>query len=134
MKLKLLLRNIAIIGLVLLILGPILFFVEGIFCLEESGLNAVKIAVIGVVFFAYTLLSLFVHQHLLLGRSNLLISYYLLDKILRLFVAIALLIAYKFYVEKGLVLFAINLFVYYLTTALLTTIYSIKTEKLEYQR
>ncbi len=134
MQLKQFLKQIGSIALVLLVLGPILFFTERPFIGDWSAKNAICITVITTLFFAYTVASLFVHRILLRRRSALLISYYLLDKILRLGISIAVLFLYKFYVDEQLLLFAVNLFVCFSVTALLTTIYSIKAEKSEYTK
>lgn len=134
MQLKQFLKQIGSIALVLLVLGPILFFTERPFIGDWSAKNAICITVITTLFFAYTVASLFVHRVLLRRRSALLISYYLLDKILRLGISIAVLFLYKFYVDEQLLLFAVNLFVCFSVTALLTTIYSIKAEKSEYTK
>lgn len=134
MKVKQLISHVAWIGIVLLLLGPILFFIEKMIVPEESATNPLKITIIAILFFAYTVLSLFAHQRLLLKRSGLLITYYLLDKLFRLLVGIALLVLYKVYGGEGIILFAVNLFIYYLVTALLTTVYTIKAEKSEYKR
>lgn len=134
MQLKQFLKQIGSIALLLLALGPILFFTERPFIGDWDAKNAICITVITTLFFAYTVASLFVHSILLRRRSTLLISYYLLDKILRLGISIAVLFLYKLYVDEQLLLFAVNLFVCFSVTALLTTIYSIKAEKSEYTK
>lgn len=134
MQLKHFTKQLGFIALVLFMVGPILFFTQHPFLGEWSGKNAICITVITTLFFAYTAGSLFIHRILLKQRSALLISYYLLDKILRLGLGIIMLLFYKFYVDQQLLLFAVNVFVCFSITAVLTTIYSIKAEKSEYTK
>ena len=56
-------------------------------------------------------------------------AYYMADKMLRLLLCALLLVVYGIFIRQDLLLFSVNLFVFYLTTMVFTNIYCIREEK-----
>lgn len=117
------------------ILGPVLFYTELSLMKASPAHEASSIALIAVFFFAYSLLSLALFHHTIASNSKFLTNFYLIDKVVRLFFSILLLVGYRVLSNADTLLFAVNLFVFFLVTVIFTTSYCVRVEnKLKVQK
>ena len=123
-----LIKPLSVLALVYCIIGPILLFIERSWEGTEALHQALPITLLAVFFFIYSFLSLALFHRLLSKNSKALTSYYLAGKTLRLLLSIIIITGYGILIREGLLIFAINLFIYYIVTAIFSSIYCIKEE------
>ena len=121
-------KPLALLALIYCCLGPILLFAETNFMKASPMQIALPITLLAAFFFAYTLLSLTIFNHLKEKHSSKLTAFYLASKMIRLFFCIIILVAYGILHRAGMLTFAINLFAFYLVTVIYTSYYGIKEE------
>ena len=92
--------------------------------------QALPISVLAAVFFATMLLEQYALRYLRRAKGGKGVTgFYLLSKMLRLLLAIVMLLAYAFAIRTNIVLFAVNLFVCYIITVVLSSIFCVKGEQ-----
>lgn len=112
----------------LCLLGPVLLVIEERIVPGASG-QALPIALTAICFFAYSSLSVVLLHHLQRHHTPLLLSYYLGERLVRLVISLAAIVAYILAGRPDILLFAVNLMVYYLVSMVLTSAFQIQTEK-----
>lgn len=123
-------RPLALLALTYCLLGPLLLFVESRTSFgREAFVQAFPMAVLSSLYFIYTYVSLWVFHRLYATRGHIPPYFYMASKTLRLLLSIVLLIVYGVWIHQGILLFAVNLFVYYLATMTFTNIYCLRQEK-----
>lgn len=121
-------KPITILALIYCCVGPLLLLVESNISNATALQQALPITLLAVFFFSYSLLSLYIFNHLIVHNRKSVTSFYLISKTLRFFLCIVGLVCYGIITREGLLTFAINLFVFYMVTVIYTTIYCAKTE------
>ena len=92
--------------------------------------QALPISVLAAVFFATMLLEQYALRYLRRAKGGKGVTgFYLLSKTLRLLLAIAMLLASALAIRTNIVLFAVNLFVCYIITVVLSSIFCVKGEQ-----
>lgn len=109
--------------------GPLLLFIEQHVAGREALRQALPIALLASFFFAYSFCSLLIFRRLIDRKGKVAPAYYMADKMLRLLLCALLLVVYGIFIRQDLLLFSVNLFVFYLTTMVFTNIYCIREEK-----
>lgn len=117
-----------ILALIYCCLGPILLLVESQFTSVQPMRLAAAITFLAIFFFSYSMLSLTVFKRLINQKSKLMTSYYLADKMIRLIACILIIVVYGLLVKTDILIFALNLFVYFVATVVYTSYYCIKEE------
>lgn len=121
-------RPMGILALIYCCLGPILLLVESQFASVQPMRQAAAITFLAIFFFSYSMLSLTVFTRLMNRKSKLMTSYYLADKMIRLIACILIIVVYGLLVKTDMLIFTLNLFVYFVTTVVYTSYYCIKEE------
>lgn len=121
-------RSFAILALIYMLLGPILLFGESMVIGAEATKQALPITIVAVCFFAYNMLMLSAFERLLEKRSKSVTGFYLINNVTRLILSVIILVIYAVMVKQGLLVFAINLAIYYLVTVIFTCYHCVKKE------
>ena len=123
-----LIKPLGILALIYCCLGPLLLVVEAKAGLVSPMQQALPITLLAVFFFTYSLLGLYLFNKLIGRQSKSVMHFYLISKTLRFFLSMVLIVIYGVLIREGLLAFAINLFVFYLVTVVVTTLYCAKAE------
>lgn len=116
-------------ALVFCVVGPLSLFIEQQVVGRDALHQALPIALLASFFFTYSFCSLLVFQRLISNKGKVAPAYYMADKMLRLLLCAILLVIYGCLKRPDIILFSVNLFVFYLTTMVFTNIYCIREEK-----
>lgn len=122
-------KAVALLALIYCLLGPILYGMETAICGSEARMQALPITALAVFYFTYSYISIQIHQSLLVKNSKLLPTYYLATKMIRLILSLVILVIYGLLHKEGIIMFAANLFAYYIATVVYMSVYLIKKEK-----
>lgn len=126
-------KEYAFLGILMVlycVLAPILLLVENVMVGTDVYAQVFPMFLLSVGFFAYSMGSLALFRHLWNKKSAALTGYYLVDRVIRLLLCVAVLIVCGFVMPRDrFFVFAINMFAFYVVTVLATTIYNIKVEK-----
>ena len=123
-------KHTFIAAMALLLAGPLLLFGEAWIVGSAALQQALPISVLAAVFFATMLLEQYALRYLRRAKDGKGVTgFYLLSKMLRLLLAIAMLLAYALAIRTNIVLFAVNLFVCYIITVVLSSIFCVKGEQ-----
>ena len=123
-------KHTFIAALVLLIAGPLLLFGETWIVGSAALQQALPISVLAAVFFATMLLEQYALRYLRRAKGGKGVTgFYLLSKMLRLLLAIALILDNAFAQRTNLDLFGVHLFVLYIITVVLSSIFCVKGEQ-----
>ncbi|GEM_PF-4595639 len=123
-------RNITILALLYIILGPAIFWIEAQF-MDPSlrGITALAIVIMAVCFFAYSLMEMFLLKRFRETQPESVITLGMTFKGFRLLFTIAAVLVKAFSGGDDTKFFCINLFLFYLATMLFMTIINVKYEK-----
>ena len=123
-------KHTGIAALALLLTGPLLLLGETWITGRAALQQALPISILAAVFFATMLIEQYVLRYLRQTKGGKGVTgFYLLSKMLRLLLAIAMLLVYAFAIRTNIVLFAVNLFVCYIVTVVLSSIFCVKGEQ-----
>lgn len=112
------------------ILGPLLLFIESKLYGSDAMRQALPITLLAIFFFAYNLASLAIFRKLLYSGSKSITIFYLTSKLMRLLLCMVIFIGYGILVRNSLLLFAVNLVVFYIVSILTNSIYCIREENI----
>ncbi len=112
------------------ILGPLLLFTESKLYGSDAMRQALPITLLAIFFFAYNLASLAIFRKLLYSGSKSITIFYLTSKLMRLLLCMVIFIGYGILVRSSLLLFAVNLVVFYIVSILTNSIYCIREENI----
>lgn len=122
-------KPLGLLALAYCLVGPALYFTE--FYLIDKQLSQQQVIptiLLATFFYVYTFISLLIFQRLLIQNSSSLTSFYLASKILRILVCILIIIIYGILKSDSLLVFAINLFILYIVTVVISSVYCIREE------
>ena len=123
-------KHTFIAALALLIAGPLLLFGETWIVGSAALQQALPISVLAAVFFATLLVEQYALRYQRRAKDGIGVTgVYVLSQFARLLLAIVLLLVYAFAVRTNIVLFAVNLFVCYIVTVVLSSIFCVKGEQ-----
>jgi len=126
---RVIIRQIVCLALMYCVTGPLLLFVEVKAFGTQLFQQALPIVGLSVFFFAFTVGELLLSRRLHQTRKEILTSYYLLMKVIRMILCILICIAYYLLKGNHVTAFCINLFVLYIATMVFSTISHIHMEK-----
>ena len=122
--------TLLITALVLLLASVLMFYVEVTFFHVVPQRCLMLTSVLSVLYFNYSLLSVYAFEKLFQSRSKLLTSFHLLNTTLRFMISIlTILIYYLIFQLQDFVVFIFNLMVFYVIVMVSTNVHFIKTEK-----
>lgn len=122
--------TLLITALVLLLASVLMFYVEVTFFHVVPRRCLMLTSVLSVLYFNYSLLSVYAFEKLFHSRSKLLTSFHLLNTTLRFMISIlTILIYYLIFQLQDFVVFIFNLMVFYVIVMVSTSVHFIKTEK-----
>ncbi len=124
-----LLRPLALLALVFLVLGPLLFVIEKQTAIASSNVTAIAIVLIATCYWTYSLIMLSTTKHMATMKSALSVYALLGFSLLRLLVCILLIVGYAVIVKNDIVCFIINVLAFHLTTLLATGAAQMKQNK-----
>lgn len=122
------LKSIGWLAIIYCILGPLLCIVEGKLLNLNAASQVIPVIVIAACFFAYSLLIVTLFSKLYAARRKNITGYYLLNNVARICLCVVLLVVYAVTIRQELILFTVNLFIFYLTTAVYISRYCIREE------
>ncbi len=123
-----LIKPLLVLALIFGHLGPTLFFVECALAGSAAHTQALPIALLAAVFFAYGMGAIALLNHLSEQGSKAATGFLLLNNVLRFLIAIFALVVYGIVVRENFLLFTANLFVFYLAVTIYISTYSIRLE------
>lgn len=88
-----------------------------------------SIVVVAALFFALGFPAVGLYWKVMAEGRKWAVNYYLLARMVRLFLAILILIVYAFVIQKNLLAFALNLFILYMADMICSTAFSVKMEQ-----
>ncbi len=127
-----LLKPLSIIALIYVVAALLLFWGERLLVGEEVAQQALPIVVLSGVYFAYSLVFVCVLNAVYgVGKRHTVVTgFHLINNVVRFFLSILLLAVYAVYIRVGLILFSVNLMVYYLITVIYTGWLGLQMERL----
>lgn len=124
------LKKIIILAVIYCVVGPLLLLAETAMSGTAARTQAGAITFLAVFFFTFSFVTMRIHQNLQKSqKTEILSTYYLAIKMIRLLLSAVLLVLYGFLFKESTILFAANLVVFYLITAVYMSIYFVKQEK-----
>lgn len=122
----------AVKAVVLCVTGVALFFAEAALISREAALQQVPcIVVLATLFFALGLLGGGIYIKVMRGGGKWAMTYYLLAKMTRFFLALVIFVIYAFAIRTNLLALVLNLFALYLADLVCETVFSVKVEHLK---
>ncbi len=121
--------KIGTMALVIAALAMLLYFVETQFAAGSKDLLLTGLAVLAGAYFFYASLALLIFRNLCVKANKSLTGFYLANNLVRLFLAIILIVAYGLFVREGILLFALNLLLFYGFVAALLSYICTKLDK-----
>ena len=123
------LKSAAILAIIFFIVCPLLLLIEKSFITIEASQQALPIAVIACIYFFTALIDISVCQRLRRTDSKMLMGFHLLMNVLRLLLSALIIIVYAIFIKQNLMVFVINVSVFYLLTMAFCTAKHLKAEK-----
>lgn len=123
-----LLKPLFVLAVVYCILGPLLLFTEGKLLGQTANQQALPITVLAVCFFIYSMLVMTISARLRADNSKRMTGFYLINNVARLLMSVLILLVYAMFVKQNLLVFTVNLFVFYIVTVVSNSLYSIRNE------
>lgn len=122
------LKVIGLYGLILCLLGPILFLLEVHLKGPQAQQQLAPITLVGILFFVLTALEISAGAWLHKTNSKAITGYYLIMKVVRLLVIAMIIIIYGLLGCQNVLLFAINVIVFFFVTLIYTSAYFMMVE------
>jgi hypothetical protein len=125
-----LLKQIFVLTLLFLVMGPLLLLVESKMVADLNMMGcAVQILLMATAYWAYTLLELYVISRVRQNQPNALPGVFIGFKGGRLLLSFLAIILYGILNGEGVVVFSVNLLLFYLVTMLYNSVLLLKDEK-----
>ncbi len=122
-------KHIGTVTLALAALTLVLHLVESYLGLPEKPITF-GLAVTAACFFVYSALALTIFGRLLRTVSSMLTTFHLVNNVVRIILAAALVMLYGTFVGEGMMIFVVNLLLYYIVTVVLVSRACIKADQI----
>ena len=122
------LKVIGLYGFILCVLGPILFLLEVHLKGPQAQQQLAPITLVSIMFFVLTALEISAGAWLHKTNSKAITGYYLLMKVVRLLVIAMIIIIYGLLGCQNVLLFAVNVIVFFFVTLIYTSAYFVMVE------
>lgn len=123
------LKSIWKLGLLYALLAPLMCYLELRYAEGGSAMIA-PIIVLPIIFFIATMVSLSVYHYLLAHKPQYITLFHMSNNIVRLLLGLIVALIYMFVIEQDhMILFTLNLLVYYFTALCFTSVHFILTER-----
>ena len=123
------LKSIWKLGLLYALLTPLMCYLELRYAEGGSAMIA-PIIVLPIIFFIATMVSLSVYHYLLAHKPQYITLFHMSNNIVRLLLGLIVALIYMFVLEQDhMILFTLNLLVYYFTALCFTSVHFILTER-----
>ena len=123
------LKSIWKLGLLYALLAPLMCYLELRYAEGGSAMIA-PIIVLPIIFFIATMVSLSVYHYLLANKPQYITLFHMSNNIVRLLLGLIVALIYMFVLEQDhMILFTLNLLVYYFTALCFTSVHFILTER-----
>ncbi len=123
------LKSIWKLGLLYALLAPLMCYVELRF-VEGGSAMVAPLIVLPIIFFVVTVVSLSVYHYLLANKPQYITLFHMANNIVRLLIGLIVALIYMFVIEQEhMILFTLNLLVYYFTALCFTSVHFICAER-----
>ncbi len=123
------LASLGIIAVVLSMVSLVLYFVESFLGVPEVAYTW-GVALPAVVFFVYALCAIGIFQILLKKMSRLVLTFHMFNNIVRIVLAALLIFLYGYFIGEGILVYAINLLVFYLLIVIMVSRALLRADRL----
>ena len=123
------LKSIWKLGLIYALLAPLMCYLE-LRYVEGGRAMIAPLIVLTIIFFIATLVSLSIYHHLLANKPQFVTVFHMANNIARLLLGLIVALIYLFVIEQEhMILFTLNLLVYYFTALCFTSVHFIYMER-----
>ncbi|QFQ11834.1 hypothetical protein C7Y71_001690 [Pseudoprevotella muciniphila] len=123
------LKSAGILAIIFFIAGPLLLLIEKSFITIEASQQALPIAIIACIYFFAAMTDICICEKLRRTDSKMLMGFHLLMNVLRLLLSALIIIVYAIFIKQNLMVFVINVSVFYLLTMAFCTAKHLNAEK-----
>ncbi len=123
------LAGIGIIAVVLTVVSLLLYFVESNLSVPEVAYTW-GVALPAVVLFIYALCAIGIFQILLKKMSRLVLTFHMVNNIVRIVLAAFLIFFYGLFIGEGILVYAINLLIFYLLIVIMVSRALLRADRL----
>ncbi len=123
------LASVGIIGMVLAVVSILLYFVESYLGVPEVAYTW-GVALPALVFFVYALCAIGIFQILLKKMSRLVLTFHMVNNIVRIILAALLVFLYGIFIGEGILVYAINLLIFYLLIVIMVSRALLRADRL----
>ena len=123
------LKSAGILAIIFFIVGPLLLLIEKSFITIEASQQAIPIGVIACIYFFAAIIDLSISERLRRTESKMLMGFHLLMNVIRLLISVLIIIVYAIFIKQNLMVFVINVSVFYLLTMAYCTSVHLRSEK-----